>query len=671
MEEQQHNIDEIFRQGLADYREAPPAAAWDHVERRLDGYQHIKPSFPRGPWMLLVLAVLTGVIGYILWSGSNTHPEKKKAVRVPEHTESTSGTSSLPQENNVTIASSKKHTSATDKSNAISDNNTTTSAKKIKDITGRVVIQSNRASAESRNNYTAESRSIASSSARHSSSRQIIHHRSSGSKSLGDKTVSSTTVSQKQKTGNPKRQIGLIRNREDKGTTKGDRATAFDNQKSRTLPRNAPTKQRLVPRNTTAANEPVRKNTETPENVYARTKQKEKLTAVSAHQILKNRLAESKRSDQNTPGIQPQNGTGFSSQPTKKQVNTRTPGVLNRTRNSETFNNTMPVNKQLPESKKLPDAMAWQAPQLKSTKDENALANKSGQEEGASAAAGTDNEEQTKPVHGHRKRLKLSAPLTLDVLGGYEWGMQKPAPARGVAALRFSVNLNAGFSLGLQPAYRFGNVSSQQLSGTQLFGDVSAARVDSSFTIDTFQVRTNRYIIRQSYDSIRVPALSAGGKIWEIELPLILSYQTANWHIYGGPSFSFGGKIVTTVSSSTQSFTVNRVDTIAVYNSQLPADTFDHYFSSPALTPYSNYKPEKSGDPSSLRIGYILGLGYQWKGFLLDVSLHQQLSGYSNMNTMLQKIYGPYFRISLGYRLFGAPQRKDRTADERKSLQRL
>ena len=178
------------------------------------------------------------------------------------------------------------------------------------------------------------------------------------------------------------------------------------------------------------------------------------------------------------------------------------------------------------------------------------------------------------------------------------------------------------------------------------------------------------YLTSQTYDSIIVPKTVASGKFWEVELPLVFNYQPGNWRFYGGPSINFGGKINLTTAGTQLSFTRERTDSITLTNHQAPSDTFNNYFGV-HLTPYSSYT-QATSSASSVRVGYLLGIGYQFGGFLVDLSLHQQLTGYSDVSPALQKVYSsPNLRINLGYRIFGPRPERARAEHERIFLQRL
>ena len=88
MEEQQMNLDEIFRQsGLGrDYREAPPPAAWDQIVRRLDeeDEEERRPYFwMRMPWAIVCLVLA----GAGLWVTATRFAHNSDNAAAKNHTE--------------------------------------------------------------------------------------------------------------------------------------------------------------------------------------------------------------------------------------------------------------------------------------------------------------------------------------------------------------------------------------------------------------------------------------------------------------------------------------------------------------------------------------------------------------------------------------------------------
>ncbi len=60
MDEQQRNIDEVFRQSLAGYHEVPPGAVWQSIASRLEEEESRRGSFFRRHWVMLSLLIIAG-----------------------------------------------------------------------------------------------------------------------------------------------------------------------------------------------------------------------------------------------------------------------------------------------------------------------------------------------------------------------------------------------------------------------------------------------------------------------------------------------------------------------------------------------------------------------------------------------------------------------------------
>ncbi len=194
--------------------------------------------------------------------------------------------------------------------------------------------------------------------------------------------------------------------------------------------------------------------------------------------------------------------------------------------------------------------------------------------------------------------------------------------------------------------------------------------VDSVITTDSFgKVNFRSYMVSQTFDSIIVAGLSAGGPMWQIELPIILTYKIAQaWRLYGGASLHFGGKL-TSKTGSIETITIQRKDTVNSPSGTVqPARSlasFENHFGISSLPNFSTYTPgsEAIQDPSSLRFGYLFGVGYERKRINFDLSLHQQVSGARPVANPFRNVYtSPYVRMSIGYTLF--PQKNARKKTE-------
>lgn len=235
-------------------------------------------------------------------------------------------------------------------------------------------------------------------------------------------------------------------------------------------------------------------------------------------------------------------------------------------------------------------------------------------------------------------------------------------------------HFDPAFSLGIQPVFRWGNMPELRLNAENYFTP-GPAQVDSTIDVDGSGNKYYTYTVKQPYDSIVVPAVQAGGTLWNVQLPIILHYQPPgrHWHIYAGPGIGIGGQIRTTTNGIQQSYTRTREQEIRLVNQQLSYEVLADYFGLSRLPQYSSYHAAafQQNDPAAIHLGYIAGGGYTLHRFVIDISVQQQLTGYNRVYEALRKAYTrPGFRISIGYHLFGTDPRT-RNEAERNFMQRL
>ncbi len=263
---------------------------------------------------------------------------------------------------------------------------------------------------------------------------------------------------------------------------------------------------------------------------------------------------------------------------------------------------------------------------------------------GAGAAAGSN---------------KAKTSMSLSFLAGYEFALQKPAPNNVTGGFRLLWHFDPAIAIGIQPSIRYGNVSMTALTESTAYQRNGAVSVDSVIRLDSAGfVNYRAYGLSQKMDSIIVSGIAASGPMWQFELPLILSYKIAKaWHVYGGPSAIIGGKLSTTAGGM-QTYSTTRIDSVKSAGTILaprPVASFQNHFSKSSLPDISTYTPEEDvlGIPATLRFGYLVGVGYEWKRVIVDLSLHQQVSGFSDVHKSVRNAYSsPNVRISIGYSLF-------------------
>ncbi len=271
---------------------------------------------------------------------------------------------------------------------------------------------------------------------------------------------------------------------------------------------------------------------------------------------------------------------------------------------------------------------------------------------------------------GSAAALPAPAALSFAGLAGFEPGTGGPLQYRISVAGRLMWHFPASpWSIGIQPALRIGQLSSTMLSDdktyqrttTDVNGKILAAVSPSILgTTDTLY----SYVVRQTVDSIVVSGQIAKGSIWEVELPLLLDFRTGAWHFRGGPSLNFGGPF--TVGGGVQkTYSTVRRDSI-VQSVPMPVAAFANYFGAPSSLPqYSTATTSEVSQVADIRTGYLIGIGWQRGRWMLDASVHGQLTGYRQVAEPMRKAYeGPAVRLSVGYELFRAAMKKNRNVSD-------
>ena len=270
---------------------------------------------------------------------------------------------------------------------------------------------------------------------------------------------------------------------------------------------------------------------------------------------------------------------------------------------------------------------------------------------------GEEGKEKKKKENG----LKLDAGIKM----GYERGFANVTTSNFTGNVFAQWNISKKVALTLQPGIRYTSINNVSVFRDQAFHDVKVAAIDSAhvYTSDTTGTKVQRnYIYSNTYDSINMSYALDPRTYLEVELPLLLQYKVAdNFSVLGGFQLSFG-KIVQVKSSNQNIFRFSRMDTL----SYAAVDTFvgpsnpapqDHFtYSTPSYNTFNN-NAHKNPITNPARFGIMLGFSYEFrKRLLIDVMMRKNLSNLNFIpNEEVRKIYRqPYFRISVGYRLFGA-----------------
>ncbi len=255
-------------------------------------------------------------------------------------------------------------------------------------------------------------------------------------------------------------------------------------------------------------------------------------------------------------------------------------------------------------------------------------------------------EKDSLPVQNNRKRL----PIAFGFKAGYAVGTSKPSVNKVLFAPYLQYGLGNRFSLTLQPTIKYGTFVGTLSPKEKSYYNTTGTTVDSQ-TITKNGHPFWQITYTHSYDSIIVQYKPAGNTI-EIALPLILQYHLKKGIFFdAGLDFALGKLITIEEQKQTVPMTQTAVFQIEKAGTHPPPDTSKSFHHS--VPPYAAYVPPGPTDLSPLRVGYLLGIGYEHKKWLLEGYLQQSVLGLSGITQPdVKKAYQiPYLHFMLGYRL--------------------
>ena len=244
---------------------------------------------------------------------------------------------------------------------------------------------------------------------------------------------------------------------------------------------------------------------------------------------------------------------------------------------------------------------------------------------------------------------------------GYEAGFNSNASQKAVVSGFIEHTLKGKFSYMLQPAIKSSHVASRSLSGTETFYDTAASTMKNEnyllILVNGLPYYRHNFTFTQNYDSI-VKSYGIGGSYVELELPVMLKYNfTDRFSVYGGVNISYSKFIPikeTTFKSGPLTATAETLSVSQQYQpTTAPAASSVLSYTGSHISDYKGpLYPTPPG--SSIRLGYMLGVSYEFKkrwlvdGLIQQSSAKPNVQGGYNTNATLSM---PYFRFTLGYRL--------------------
>jgi len=259
---------------------------------------------------------------------------------------------------------------------------------------------------------------------------------------------------------------------------------------------------------------------------------------------------------------------------------------------------------------------------------------------------------------------KLS-PIEVGIKAGFEGGVSNSSGKKIVVSPYVQYNLSSKISLMVQTAIKYAHVNTTPLSGKQSFykeNNDSSAVVSSKVPVietvgDTFYVEKVTY--SQSHDSI-VKTYTTGGAYMEFELPILMKYAVSkNCSFYGGFTMAYSTYVGITEHTYVSGPINESVTGSAQYIFQGQSPTYNPVSSEIIYkgNEIASYKGPLYITPAGglFHMGYMLGFNYAYnKRWLFDVLMQQAaarsaVAGGYNTNAPFS---APYFRITLGYKLF-------------------
>ncbi len=683
MEEQKNYIDNLFREGLGDYTESPPPAAWDAMEKRL-----AQPARKRLPYQWLLLAFVSSaiVMGILVTKkpsgGTNTTETVANTDVVTTATTNNvdaataSATGSTSHGSNVVNPQASTTPTATEamaqkEANVVVANNNRSSHKAhVIKVTGdNTTVKESATGNATRSNNTVPATDK---KAKSTVPKAVVVNEATIAGNVKTKTTTASPAPVRQaiakSTGSAQSIVPAANTNNNNTVTKADNTT-------KTTGTDAPAVINVVSAApTVAATKTANHKKHSKQSATAKT------TAVAKNASAgKNTNAGDKTT---TPGTnQPAANTNKVAVVTSKQNNIKVvsevPADVLAAQQQKAEAANLAASKPavtIPSTASTAKANVTQqnpAPQKLAVNEVRQLRSKNAFTEtvsfikmdapaaGASGNAGGGTADAAK-AHTHRWEAGLKA--------GYESGTKGLMASKYDFAPFLKYNISSKASLILQPGIKFVSIKNTSIDPAKYY-----LKTDTEYvaTQTTPQVGAGGNITSTIYDykyyergdSFKVSHSVAQHNYIEFEIPIMFSYQvTKELSLMAGICMTYSKLVgISKDSSNYTYFNNNNNPTVVSYNvptgyaqpqapginSQLP------HTASPYLTLANPAYQSQGGD--ILGIGYMLGFSYNLtKRFMLDGLLQQSLGGFGNVkNTDIKSLYTqPYIRFTLGYRLW-------------------
>lgn len=271
------------------------------------------------------------------------------------------------------------------------------------------------------------------------------------------------------------------------------------------------------------------------------------------------------------------------------------------------------------------------------------------------------------------KKKLAAGRLEAGIKGGLEAGVNKYSAVKLAISPYAQYTLGSKLSVLFQPGFKFGRLTNTNLIPAESFYNTTYAAVKADHIVTPATDSTQadgiirRYYYSQTYDSLTIGYSTAKKTLFEFEIPVLLNYDITNkFSVYGGVNFNFSktvrmqeGRLA--FKGQTRSDSVIYSQTAST-NPSPEAPAIDSIFKHSA-SPYNAYSSQLWQNPTTdpLKLGYMVGFSYKIKERIrIDLLMQQNISNTSYIiNKDIRSIHAqPYFRLTVGYRIFKSDTRK-------------
>jgi len=241
----------------------------------------------------------------------------------------------------------------------------------------------------------------------------------------------------------------------------------------------------------------------------------------------------------------------------------------------------------------------------------------------------------------------------------YEQGFGTYTTSKFIGAVYAQVALSDKFGILFQPAIKYTQLKNNIDYGSKSYYNNTGTQIAQIDTIAKDSLYKYHYY--GSYDSIIVKTKNTTTSYIGFELPIMLKYKlSSSFSLLGGVNIDISNLFVLGDNTNTMHLRTAVDSSGILHGYEVNAYLNSVKYTHPGM-PYSSYVSSATTAQSTVRVGYMFGLDYSLADkFTLEFLLTQSLSGYNNVTDKnIKGLYSqPYFRLSIGYQFLNITRKK-------------